>query len=73
MATGGPSNGAMIGAGELLVSPPFLPYFLGSGTHDLSLPNDPSLLGRVFATQGATLAGGVLQLTNALDLTLGDQ
>jgi len=69
----GPSSGIFLPSGELLVQPPFLPFFVASGSHSIAVPADASLLGRQFSTQGAILSSGVLTLTNAVDLTLGNQ
>ena len=67
-----PTSATFIPSGELLVQPPFLPFFVSSGFHSISIPNDPSLLGRQYVTQGATLVSGVLTLTNAVDMTIGN-
>lgn len=69
----GPSSGTFLPSGELLIQPPFLPFFVATGSHSIAIPGDASLLGRQYSTQGAILSSGVLTLTNAVDLTFGNQ
>lgn len=69
----GPSSGTFLPSGELLIQPPFLPFFVATGSHSIAIPADASLLGRQYSTQGAILSSGVLTLTNAVDLTFGNQ
>ena len=55
-----------------LPPPPRLIANLAVGTpFQVSIPNDFSLVGLSGCTQGASFRGGVLQLTNALDITIG--
>ena len=69
----GPTSGTFIASGELLVNPPFLPFFISNGSHSIAIPGDPVLLGRQYSTQGATLVSGTLSLLNAVELTFGNQ
>ena len=69
---GGPVDGPTLGIGQLLALPPYI-EFVASGTHSVPIPNNSSLLGASFATQGVIVAPGNVLLTNALDLTLGNQ
>ena len=69
----GPTSGTILSSGELLVQPPFLPYFVSTGSHSIPIPSEVGLLGRQYSTQGATLVSGALTLLNAVDLTFGNQ
>jgi len=59
-------------AGTLLILPPFEVLDFAAGTHGLPIPNQCAFVGLSVWTQGASLDGpGGIELTNALDLTLG--
>ena len=73
--------GVVLGVGELLVDPtaPFAlldasVLFAGTATHDLSVPNDVSLIGRAVNTQAFLnlTTSGSGQLTNAIELVFGN-
>ena len=59
--------------GEFLVQPAgFLQLDFANGTHNIPLPNNPSLIGQCIATQGATISAlGQAHLNNALDIVIG--
>ena len=70
-----PASGPILPAGELLVTGTklFGESMASSGTVDLhsnAIPNDVSFVGAVGYAQAA-IFGGTVELTNALDLTLG--
>jgi len=79
VATESPLPGVVLSLGELLVDPRnngvvLLDFELvgaGANLHDVAVPNDPTLIGRTFATQGAVvLLGPRLRFLNAVDLTI---
>ncbi len=60
--------------GELLCLPPLLSLGVSTtGCHSIPVPNDPSLVGRTFCTQGATIEYQPLSVTlhNALIICIG--
>jgi len=59
--------------GELLCFPPYVARDVAFGTHAVSIPCDPSLLGAAFGSQGAVirLSPFGLSFTNAIDFTIG--
>ena len=61
------------GIRQVLIAVPTLkPLNRGTaGVHTFNISNDPSLVGRTFWTQAATFKPGQIQLTNAIDITLG--
>lgn len=69
-----PNFGEVLFGLPMLVTPVALPYGgpTDPGTFTVTIPNDPSLLGRRFTWQGALAEPGRVVLTNALDVTLGD-
>jgi hypothetical protein len=76
IAVGGPLQ-VNLAIGQLLVAPPILkPADVVTGPipggHSIPIPADTSLLGLKLYTQGAVIKPGfVLQLCNAIDITLG--
>lgn len=78
---GGPTQGIHLSGlaeGELLILPPYPKGLLdiAVGRHSVPIPDDPAFVGLALSVQGATLLPGFsrpgfLQLTNALDLTVG--
>lgn len=72
LGIGGPTSGGFFPpSGEVLVLPPYK-FFIRTGTTNLSVPNDPSLLGACIYTQGsAVLADGTILFNNALDVLIG--
>ncbi len=75
VSLGGATQGIFPGGslvGELLLQPNLLMLDLQAGSHFFALPNDPSLLGMGFATQGGTIdAGGMIYFNNAIDIKIG--
>jgi hypothetical protein len=73
IAQGGPHPGLPLAIGELLCLGPFLPANVSTGTHSIGLPLNCALVGRTYCMQGAQVFLGPvqLQLTNALDVTIG--
>lgn len=72
-STNGPTSGLVFSVGELLCVPPFSTSDVAVGTHAVGIPNDCILIGKVLNAQGATVrtAPFELQLTNAIDITIG--
>ena len=73
-----PSNGTILGPGELLVDPNTLilmvsaPHAGGVFAADIFLnPTDSSLCGMPASFQGLCTGGGFAQLSNALDIRIG--
>ncbi len=74
IGTGGPVTGLMLTGfvqGELLCLPPFLPFDVSVGGHVIPIPNDCALIGATLCTQGAAFSPGLIQLQNAIDVTIG--
>jgi hypothetical protein len=73
LAEGGPITVPVSGTlhGELLILPPFMPVDIKFGSHSIEVPNACGLVGRTFWTQAVTYKAGDIQLTNALDITIG--
>lgn len=81
MATGtiwslAPATGPSFFFGESLVAPPivFVTSQTSSGTSDtlsVAIPAQIGLVGAAIATQGVRLDNGVVELCNAIDLTIG--
>jgi len=73
ISPGGPNPGLPTSFGELLCNGPFLSPFVSTGSHTLSLPLNCGLIGRTYCMQAAqvTLMPSAVQLTNALDVTIG--
>jgi hypothetical protein len=73
----GPGNGTVLGIGALLVDTSSPRHFKslagisgGLSQHTSALPMNPALIGVSSFTQGLVLGGGVIQLTNAVELRL---
>lgn len=76
-AMGGSTQGTFLSGlvnGELLGLPEFPPGLIvieTDGTHRIRFSEDFTLVGVTFTTLGGTFKPGFIQLTNALDITLG--
>jgi hypothetical protein len=72
---GGPTSGALLFGGELLILPPFAPIDVANGTHALPVPADAALVGLslFFQALRAEAAGPAIFLVplNGLDVTIG--
>jgi hypothetical protein len=72
---GGPTSGALLFGGELLILPPFAPIDVANGTHALPVPADAALVGLslFFQALRAEAAGPSIFLVplNGLDVTIG--
>jgi hypothetical protein len=64
-----PINGVI--HGEVLILPPFFPEDIAFGIHNIEVPNACGLVGQTYRAQAATYKAGDIQLTNALDFTIG--
>jgi hypothetical protein len=68
---GGPTEGNFTKLGEVLIRPPVMSQ-RGSNTHQIRIPDDPMLVGFKFSAQALEFGRGGWQLTNALDVTIGN-
>jgi len=73
ISQGGPNPGLPTTFGELLCNGPFLAPNVSTGSHTMGLPLNCGLIGRTYCMQAAqvTLMPSAVQLTNALDVTIG--
>ena len=67
-----PALGTMIPSGELLCDPPYINVSMGVDKHLFPIPADLALVGRVRCAQGIAFQNGSKQLTNALEVRIGD-
>ena len=73
ISQGGPNPGLPTMIGELLCNGPFLAPNVSTGSHSMGLPLTCALVGRTFCMQAVqvTITPSSVQLTNALDVTIG--